>query len=237
MINKPPKQSVATNEPTSKSNQLLTQIIPTESKDITSSPFSFEMEINKIKVPIPFLELLKNPTYKESFMKILQPSLPSPDSINLEDEKPMIYLGNHVEDKDDDNTPPFYLSLNVHDKLLHNFLLDLGASHNLIPKCVMDELGLDFTKEYHDIYNFDSQKAKCLGVIKDLVVTLTQLPMKSIVMDIVVVDIPSHFSMLLSRYWFRKLVGPCKWICPLLPYLFLEGNLQDFIEKHNLLIS
>jgi hypothetical protein len=37
-------------------------------------------------------------------------------------------------------------------------------------------------------YSFDSRKVQCLGVIKDLVVTLFQLPMKSVVMDIVVVD-------------------------------------------------
>ena len=52
----------------------------------------------------------------------------------------------------------------------------------------MDELGLEITKTYHDLYYFDSRKVKCLGVIKDLVVTLFQLPMKSIVMDIVEVS-------------------------------------------------
>ena len=46
-----------------------------------------------------------------------------------------------------------------------------------------------------------------MGVIKDLVVSLTQLPMKSVVMDIVVADIPSTFRMLLSRSWSKKLGG------------------------------
>jgi hypothetical protein len=46
-----------------------------------------------------------------------------------------------------------------------------------------------------------------LGVIKDLVVSLFQLPMKSVVMDIVVVDVPSKFGMLLSRSWIKKLGG------------------------------
>ena len=119
----------------------------------------------------------------------------------------MIYLGNHVEDKYDNNTLPFYLSLNVHNNLLHNFLLDFSASHNLMPKYVMDELGLNITKEYQDLYTFDSKKVKCMGVIKYLVVSLTQLPMKSIVMDIVVANIPPRFDMLLSRYWSRKLGG------------------------------
>jgi len=41
-------------------------------------------------------------------------------------------------------------------------------------------------------------------VIKDLVISLTELPMKSLVMDIVVVDIPSRFGMLLSRSWSKN---------------------------------
>jgi hypothetical protein len=74
-------------------------------------------------------------------------------------------------------------------------------------KVVMDELGLDITKPYQDIYSFDSKKVKCLGFTKYLVVTLSQLPMKSVVMDIVVVDIPPKFGMLLSRSWDKKVGG------------------------------
>jgi ribonuclease HI len=97
--------------------------------------------------------------------------------------------------------------LNIHDKVLHNCLMDSGASHNLMPKTVMDELGLEITKSYHDLYSFDSRKVQCLGVIKDLVVTLFQLPMKSVVMDIMVVDVPPKFGMLLSRSWIKRLGG------------------------------
>jgi hypothetical protein len=111
-----------------------------------------------------------------------------------------------VEDKDD-SSPPFYTSLNIHDKVLHNCLMDSGASHNLMPKTVMEELGLEVTKAYHDLYSFDSRRVQCLGVIKDLVVTLFQLPMKSVVMDIMVADVPSKFGMLLSISWIKILGG------------------------------
>ena len=67
-----------------------------------------------------------------------------------------------------------------------------------MPKRVMEDLGLEITKAYHDLYSFDSKKVNCLGVIKDLVITLTRLPMKSIVMDVIVIDIPPRFGMLLS---------------------------------------
>jgi hypothetical protein len=109
-----------------------------------------------------------------------------------------------VEDRDD-SSPPFYISLNIHDKVLHNCFMDSGASHNLMPKPIMDELGLEVTKTYHDLYSFESRKVKFLGVIKDLVVTLIQFPMKSVVMDIMVVDVPPKFGMLLSRSWIKIL--------------------------------
>lgn len=116
-------------------------------------------------------------------------------------------MSTHVESKNDENHHPFYLSLNIHDKLLHNCLLDSKESHNLMPKGVMEELDLEITKEYKDLYTFDSKQVKCVGLIKDLVVSLTQFPMKSLVMDIIVTDIPPRFDMLLSRSWFRKLGG------------------------------
>ena len=66
-------------------------------------------------------------------------------------------MSTHVESKNVENPPPFYLSLNIHEKLLYNSLLDSGASHNLIPKGVMEELDLEITKEYKDLYTFDSK--------------------------------------------------------------------------------
>jgi hypothetical protein len=85
--------------------------------------------------------------------------------------------------------------------------MDLGPSHNLMPKSFMDELGLEVTKTYHNLYSFNSRKVKCLRVIMDLVVSLFQFPMKSVVMDIVVVDAPHKFGMLLSRSWIKRLGG------------------------------
>ena len=91
--------------------------------------------------------------------------------------------------------------------MIHNCLLDSGASHNLMPKAVMEALGLSIKKPYHDLYAFDYQAVKCLGVIKDMVVSLAQLPMKSVIMDVVVAGITPRFGLLLSRSWAKKVGG------------------------------
>jgi ribonuclease HI len=111
------------------------------------------------------------------------------------------------ESSETDEVPPFHVSPKIHYMNLHNAMLDLGASHNLMPKVVMDQLGLDITRPYKHFLSFDSRKVKCLGLIKYLVVSLSQIPAKNMVMDMVVVDIRPKFGMLLSRSWDAKLKG------------------------------
>ena len=76
-----------------------------------------------------------------------------------------------------------------------------------MPKSMMEALGMSVTKPYHDLYAFDSRAVKCIGVIKDLMVNLYQVPMKRVLMDIVVADISPKFGMLLSRSWAKKVGG------------------------------
>ena len=66
---------------------------------------------------------------------------------------------------------------------------------------------MSITNPYHDLFAFDSRVVMCLGVINDVVVNLTQLPMKSVIMDVVVADITPKFGMLLSRSWENKIGG------------------------------
>jgi len=115
-------------------------------------------------------------------------------------------FGPHIENEKD-YVALFYITLIVHDHLLHNCMLDSSASHNLMPKLIMDKLGLEITRPYQDLYYFDSRKVKCLGMIKDLVVNLAQIIVKSILMDVVVFDVPTKYDMLLSRSWGAKLGG------------------------------
>eukprot|EP00253_Pinus_taeda_P010591 PITA_10591 len=168
--------------------------------DKSPSPFNFESEVQKLKISIPLIELVKSETFRKPILDALELKAmqASSNCVNLQDEKPIVVL-NPMTEPSDNSSPSFYVFLTIHDKTLHNCLLDTGASHNLMPRAIMEELGIDITRPYHDLFSFDSRKVKCLGLIKDLAVTLTQLPMKNIMMDIVVADVPPKFGMLLSR--------------------------------------
>jgi len=71
----------------------------------------------------------------------------------------------------------------------------------------MEKLGLEITRPYHDLFYFDARKVKCDGLIKYMVLTLSQLPIKSIMMDVVVSDVPINYGMFLSKSWVINLGG------------------------------
>jgi hypothetical protein len=129
-------------------------------KDILKSPSPdiFENTIQKIRIHVPLLELVKHEDFKMCLSKYFQPepAFHSTDSVNLQDERPVVILGSLVEDRDESYSP-FYTSLSIHDKVLDNCLMDSGASHNLTTKIVMEELKLEVTKAYHDLYSLDSR--------------------------------------------------------------------------------
>ena len=97
-----------------------------------------------------------------------------PKTLELTNDAPTIVLVHRIEDKDEEDVPPFYVSLNIHDMILHNAMLYSGAYHNLIPRVVVESLGLEITSPYKDMYSFDSRKARYMGLIKYMVVTLVQ---------------------------------------------------------------
>ena len=113
------------------------------SVDRSSSTFSLQKELEKVKIPIPLTELLKQPAYQSQVTSFMLPPevIHIPDSLNLQEESPMVLFGPHVEELDA-ATPPFYVSLVIHDLLLHKCMLDSGASHNLFPLSVIEQLGL-----------------------------------------------------------------------------------------------
>jgi hypothetical protein len=91
---------------------------------------------------VPLVELAKNFSYHKHIEKMMQGkgSTNPPDTLNVQDESPTIVFGPHIDDKEE-YVAPFYVTLNIHDKMMHNCMLDYGASHNLIPKVVMEKLG------------------------------------------------------------------------------------------------
>jgi hypothetical protein len=89
-------------------------------------PFNFEHEMAKIKISVPFNELIRKGEYREKIIKMLKMGQ-TPDTLNVQDDHPAILFGPRVEETSDtEDVPPFYVSLKVHDMTLHNAMLDSG---------------------------------------------------------------------------------------------------------------
>ena len=76
-----------------------------------------------------------------------------------------------------------------------------------MPKGLVEILGLKITRPYKDLYSFDSKRLKCLGLIKDMVVSLNKLPSEIVVMDVGVVDIPPKFGIFIVKVLDLKVKG------------------------------
>jgi len=100
----------------------------------TQIPFNIKTEIEKLKISVPFTELVKNESYRSQITETLNIG-EGEDAIKLNDDQPKLLFGLEMNSTHQQGgIPPFYISLNIHDKIFHNDMLDSGASHNLMAK-------------------------------------------------------------------------------------------------------
>lgn len=101
---------------------------------------------------------------------------------------------------------PFFTTLFISNKFVRNWMIDLGASINIIPVGVMKRLGMWVDTTGGKFYAMDSRHVPVVGIMKDVEVKLAAHPQAAYTIDITIIDTTPHFGMLLSRQW-TTLVG------------------------------
>jgi hypothetical protein len=86
-------------------------------------------------------------------------------------------------------------------------MLDYGASSNVMSLKVMEQLGLKTTQPYGNVCGIDSKMVKVYGLCEDVEVFLIDFPDISFPMNIVVINVPDAWGILLSRSWSVSLGG------------------------------
>ena len=86
-------------------------------------------------------------------------------------------------------------------------MLDLGVSLSIMPLSIMKEMGLEITHPYGNVCGSDSTGVQAYGLIKSLKVDLFACPDLSIMMDVVVIDLPPVYGILIFRKWVVGLGG------------------------------
>jgi hypothetical protein len=94
--------------------------------------------------------------------------------------------------------PPFLLMFEVFNRNLHNCLVDSKASSNVMPLVVCNKLGAAPLKRDKHVIQLDRTQVKVMGELKDVMIRIATHPSFVQVIDIIVVDIPEAYGLLLS---------------------------------------
>jgi hypothetical protein len=112
--------------------------------------------------------------------------------------------------------PPFYISVNIMDKISHCFLIDGGSGPSVMSNIIMEYLGMLCTKENtRIILSYNSLQQTTIGEIKDVTLVLCAHLEIRTTLNIQVIDIlVRNYTIILGRHW-KDLTGG---------YLSLDGT-------------
>lgn len=240
-----------------KSSPKPTQTTPSQSNFSPSTKtllVSDEMEYNIVedmketRANITFHELSKLKHQQKLFLKELKAVPTSPLSVIVisqaaqEMGRPPSTLSNKVNSTDisriagrsKSHTPPFLLNFEVFNKNLHNCLVDFGASSNILPKIVCEKLNVEPQKFIVHIMQLGRSQVEVIGELNQVTIRLSSNQKVCQVIDILVVDIPEFYSLILSRDWSENLHGyfATNWSHMSLSYNGKLNQIRVHHEKH-----
>ena len=97
--------------------------------------------------------------------------------------------------------PPFYIFVNIMDKITHFCLIDGGSSPSVMSNIIMEELGLSCTNENAmSMLSYNSLQQTTIGETKDVTLVLCTHPEIRTTLSIQVIDMPiRNYSIILGR--------------------------------------
>jgi hypothetical protein len=175
-------------------------ILPKTSKtERVDLNFDFKGALSKMHVTIPLREVIKVTFVNERFDNLFKGSDGPMDP-------PIMLQADHFRVQYDEH-PSFFMTLIMNNKSLNNCMLDSGAGANMMSPKVMQQLGLKVTRPYKNVCGFESRAIPRHGVIQNVEVCLKEYLEIVIHIDIVIVDVPDVWGMLLSRKFALMLGG------------------------------
>jgi hypothetical protein len=171
-------------------------------------------DLKKLKANISVMDMCRIPQQKDFLLQALK-SVETPITSTDQGENPSLTdlrnkptVNAFSEDKKGNPfVPPFLLTFEVFNRNLHNCLVDSGASSNVMPLSICKKLNAIPLKSDKHVIQLDRTQVKVMGELKDVMIRMATHPKFVQVIDIIVVDIPEAYGLLLSRDWSEKLNG------------------------------
>jgi hypothetical protein len=162
-------------------------------------------DLSKLRITLPFTEVVKIPQQRENILRLLDDPSGKMEvvvtSLKQIQNKSTIKLRGKI--------PPFYISIENHDVALHNCLVDTGTTNNIMPLAIMEALGMNCTKYYEtgeSIYAIDSRQVQLMVKSKTFMLG-SRTPHIITVFNIIVVDLPPAYGVVLGRDWSSMIEG------------------------------
>ena len=105
----------------------------------------------------------------------------------------------HYNKKNKSQTPPFLMTFKIFNQNIHHFLMDSGASSSVMSYSVCEKLGIRPRKSTSSIIQLDRTDVKVICELKEVLIRLLVEPMVHHIIDILLVNVPEAYSILLSR--------------------------------------
>ena len=98
-------------------------------------------------------------------------------------------------------TPPFLLTFEIFNRNVNNYLIDSGASSNVMAYSVCKKINAQPKICKTRIIQLDRSHVKVMGELKDVLIRLSSNSKVHQTIDIIVVDIPEEYRVILRRNW------------------------------------
>ena len=116
--------------------------------------------------------MCKVPQQKEKLLKVLEASeerIPTENQPKEEEEIGEASIGGKSKNKN----PPFLLTFEIFNHNVHNFLLDSGASVNVMPISVCKRINGHPKPSTWRVFQLDRMNVKVIGEMEDVLVRLS----------------------------------------------------------------
>lgn len=125
----------------------------------------------------------------------------------MESATSLVQPSREVETSKQVRPPPLYVSLIIGGKLVHTCMIDLGASSLVMPRCVVDALGMKYEPIVKDVLYLDGSTIKTIGILRNVEMALHACPSCTVTQDISVAEVKPYFSICLSRDFTTQIGG------------------------------
>lgn len=132
---------------------------------LSKDDFNFDITefLSKLKIVVPLSLLIEFPSIKAQLQELKSPKVREEMS-----RDPPAILNSRLIGRKGGSHAPFYVLMIVGNKFLHNALVDLGASTNVMPYSMMQSLNLQITRPYGNVCGLDSQRVQVMGADAEL---------------------------------------------------------------------